>query len=123
MNKYWHFSCFEESNFSDDADEEGYEGYREHFVPEGYTAYCENGNGEPVYMYDQYEYDRAESPTAHRQKQSFCKKMRSCCSDMGRLASMLNIPGILKLLLENFIFWGRIFSVRKPTKDLQWQKV
>ena len=62
-----------ENNISYDADEGCYERYRE------------NGNVESVYMYDRYEYDLAEPQTSHGQKQSFCKKMKSFCSDMGRL--------------------------------------
>ena len=79
------FSSIEEYDFSYDREEGCYDGYRDQVLPEGYTAYGGNGNVNSVYMYDQYEYDRAESPTAHRQKQSLCERMRSFCSDMGRL--------------------------------------
>ena len=66
-------------------EESRYTAYRNQSLPEGYTAY--NEHAESVYKYDQYEYDLAEPQIAHRSKQSFCKKMRSFCSDMGRLIS------------------------------------
>ena len=75
----------EEYESSCDAKEGCYNGYCGLGLPEGYTAYGENGNNESIYMFDQYEYDRSESPTAHRQKRSLCKRMQSFCSDMGRL--------------------------------------
>ena len=85
------FRYIEESNVSDDADEECYDSYRDQVLPEGYTAYGGNGNVESVYTFDRYEYDLAESPTAHRPKQSFCEKMKSFCSDMGRLIREYNM--------------------------------
>ena len=66
-----------------DAKEGRYEGYRNPDLPEGYTAYGETGHGDPVY--DRYEYDQAESPSGQRPKRSLCKRLRSGCSDMGRL--------------------------------------
>ena len=79
------FSCLAEYDFSYDREEGCYDGYKDQVLPEGYTAYGENGYVNSVYMYDQYDCDLAESPTANRQKQSLCKRMRSFCSDMGRL--------------------------------------
>ena len=76
----------EENNVSDDADDECYDSYRNQDLPEGYTAYGGNEN-----MYDRYEYDFAESPTAHRPKRSFCERMKSFCSDMGRLIRKYNM--------------------------------
>ena len=81
----------EENNVSDDADDECYDSYRNQDLPEGYTAYGGNGNVQSVYMYDRYEYDLAESPTAHRPKRSFCERMKSFCSDMGRLIRKYNM--------------------------------
>ena len=79
------FSFIPDNDFSYDREEGCYDGYKDQVLPEGYTAYGENGYVNSVYMYDRYEYDLAESPTAHRQKQSLCKRMGSFCSDMGRL--------------------------------------
>ena len=75
----------EEYESSSDAKEGCYNGYCGQVLPEGYTAYGENENNESIYVFDQYEYDRAESPTAQRQKQSLCKRMQFFCNDMGRL--------------------------------------
>ena len=67
-----------------DAKDGHYQGYRDQNVTEGYEAYGENGNGEAVY--DRYEDDyERESTDGRRPKQSCCKRLRSCCSDMGRL--------------------------------------
>ena len=66
-----------------DAKEGRYEGYRDSNVAEGYEAYGENGNGEAVY--DRYDDEYEEMPGGRRPKQSCCKRLRSCCSDMGRL--------------------------------------
>ena len=76
---------------SDDADEECYDGYHDQVLPEGYTAYAEKDDVESVYTFDRYEYDLAESPTAHRPKRSFCERMKSFCSDMGRLIRKYNM--------------------------------
>ena len=70
-----------ETNFSsfDECTNKVYNGYRDKDLPERYTAYGENVNEEPPYMYDRYEYDRAESPTANRRKQSLCKRIKLFC--------------------------------------------
>ena len=58
--------------------------YRDSNVMAGYEAYGENGNAEAVY--DRYEYDyEIESTDGRRPKQSCCKRLRSYCSDVGRL--------------------------------------
>ena len=82
------FSYIEEYDFSDDREEGCYDGYQAQVLPEGYTAYGENGYVKSVYMYDRYEYDLAESPTAHRQKRNLSKRIRSFCSDMGGLTRL-----------------------------------
>ena len=40
--------------------------------------------------YDRYEYDYEESPNDQRRKENSCEKLRSCCSDMGRLTKSVN---------------------------------
>ena len=105
--KKWNFSSQQPNDFSYDADEGCYDGYHDKNLPEGYTAYGENGCVESVYMYDRYEYDLAESPTAHRQKRSLCKRMRSFCSDMGRLIRLIiycSITREIKFLDVDFFF-------------------
>ena len=77
------FSCIEAYESSYNAEEGRYDGYCGQVSP-GYTAYVGNGDNES-YIYDRYEYDIAESPTAHRQEQSICKRMQFFFSDMGRL--------------------------------------
>ena len=81
----WIFSCPEAYNpESYDAQEKRYEGYRDQNLANGYEAYGENGNAEAVY--DRYDYTyETESTIGRRPKQSCCKRLRSCCSDMGRL--------------------------------------
>ena len=69
-----------------DAREGRYEGYRGKDLPEGYTAYGQNGNAEAVY--DRYDYDQDSEPGSYRSgrtpdgrrpKPSLCKKMKSIC--------------------------------------------
>ena len=74
---------------SNDVREGRYEGYREPDLPEGYTAYGQNGYAEDVYDSYDYEqdsnYEYAESPDGTpRPKRSVCKKIKSCCCDMGK---------------------------------------
>ena len=67
-----------------DAKEGRYEGYRGQNLANGYQAYGENGVAEAVY--DRYDYTyETESTIDQKPKQSCCKRVRSCCSDMGRL--------------------------------------
>ena len=92
-NFIYHFSYRkgDVSDASDDAEEGHYEGYRDSKLPEGYTPYRQNAGAVPDSEYDRYEYDHAESPNDQRPKKSPCEKLRSCCSDMGRLiTSLLN---------------------------------
>ena len=86
-----HFSYREgdASEASDDAKEGHYEGYRERELPEGYTPYRQNDGAVPESEYDRYEYDHGESPNGQRPKKSLCEKLRSCCSDMGRLTKSI----------------------------------
>ena len=79
---YGNFSYTEAYEPSYDAKEGRYEGYREQNLPEGYTAYGENGNAEAVY--DRYDPEYDYSELGSRPKQNCCKRLRSCCSDMGR---------------------------------------
>ena len=74
-----------------DAREGRYEGYRDPNLPEGYAPYGENGNAEAVYdRYDE-DYDDVGTEEGYRRpKQSCCKRLRSGCSDMGRLIKSLN---------------------------------
>ena len=80
------FSYAQSNEPSYDAREGRYEGYRDPNLPEGYEAYGENGNAEAVYdRYDpEYEYEQFPRP-----KKSCCKRLRSGCSDMGRLIQAL----------------------------------
>lgn len=78
---YGNLSYTEAYEPSYDAKEGRYEGYRDQNLPEGYTAYGENGNADPVY--DRYDPDYVKLEA--RPKQNCCKRLRSCCSDMGRL--------------------------------------
>ena len=73
-----------------DAREGRYEGYRDPNLPEGYAAYGENGNAEAVYDRYDPEYDYEDIDGGRRLKQSCCKRLRSGCSDMGRLIKSLN---------------------------------
>lgn len=82
---YGIFSYTEAYEPSYDAKEGHYEGYRKQNLPEGYTAYGENGNADPVYDRYDPEYTSEYDPLEARPKQNCCKRLRSCCSDMGRL--------------------------------------
>ena len=70
-------------SYAETYDENRYDAYRDQILPEGYTPY--DGHAESIYTFDQYEYDLAEPQTARRPTESFGKRMRSFCSDMGRL--------------------------------------
>ena len=83
VNSNGNFSYTEAYEPSYDAKEGRYEGYRDQNLPEGYTAYGENGNADPVYDRYDDEYDPEYKPL--EPKQNCCKRLRSCCSDMGRL--------------------------------------
>ena len=82
LNSNGNFSYTEAYEPSYDAKEGRYEGYRDQNLPEGYTAYGENGNAEAVY--DRYDPEYDYSELGSRPKQNCCKRLRSCCSDMGR---------------------------------------
>ena len=62
-------------------------------LPKGYTPYGQNCNAEAIAEsdYDRYEYDYRASPNDQRRKETSCEKLRSCCSDMGRLTKSVNI--------------------------------
>ena len=60
-----------------------YEPYRGSKIPEGYTAYGDNGQFE--FVYDEYEYDHEKSSNAERLKRNLCKKLKLCWCDMGRI--------------------------------------
>ena len=65
-----------------DAREGRYEGYRERDLPEGYAPYGQTGNADTDY--DRYqEYDQAEYEPIGP-KRGLCKRLKSCCSDMGK---------------------------------------
>ena len=82
-----------------DARDGRYEGYREQNLPEGYEAYGENGNAEAVYDRYEEDYDVAGTEEGYRRpKQSCCKRLRSGCSDMGRLIKSLNSKDHYNLL-------------------------
>ena len=72
----------------DDA-ESSYDGYYEDYcdqnIPDGYTAYGQNCNTNDEAEYDRYEYDYAKSPSDKRPERDSCERLKSCCSDMGRL--------------------------------------
>ena len=46
-------------------------------------AYGEQSDENSVYMFDKYEYDRADSPSAYRPDRNLWKKFKSCFSDIG----------------------------------------
>ena len=78
----WIFSCPEAYDpGSYDAKEGRYEGYRDQNVANGFEAYRGDGHAEAVY--DRYDYTYETESTGQRSKQSCCKRLRSCCSDMG----------------------------------------
>ena len=72
----------ESSDQSYDTKEGHYEGYRDSYLPEGYTAYGQNGNADEVY--DRYEYDQGESQSGKSPKRSLCKQLKSFCCNMGK---------------------------------------
>ena len=61
-----------------------YEGYRDKNLANRYEAYARNGKAEGDYDRYDYTYD-IESTIDRRAKLSCCKRVRSYCSDMGRL--------------------------------------
>ena len=75
-----------------DAKEGRYEGYRGTDLPEGYTAYGQNGNADAVY--DRYEYDQPDNYERIGPKRGLCKRLKSCCSDLGK-AKHINKTAII----------------------------
>ena len=82
------FSQKDDSEFSYDAKDGYYEGYRDQNLPDGYTAYRKSFDRNPEGEYDRYEYDHAESPSDNRPERYSCERLKACCCDMGRLIEL-----------------------------------
>ena len=124
-NLIHHFSYRENdaSETSDDARDGHYEPYRDSKLPEGYTPYRQN-TGVSESEYDRYEYDHGESPNGQRPKKTLCEKLRSCCSDMGRLTKSVLSHKKYRTAISNRLKYHhqllRSPLVQAMEKDHQW---